>query len=196
VGSRARSLRSALGWAAAVTATEAIARRSIPSRSRAWLVSYSALGAAASVTLLARPRALPTGTERRGKGRARLVAGLVLSGIGYQLGRKALGDRPTDPPSEPAWLEMAALAGVVAPVEEVVWGALVQPGAGVVATSALFAAKHPLIDGRWRRTLGLGLFGLGLGLLRRRSGKLALLVHVGCNAGGVALGHLTGRDQF
>jgi membrane protease YdiL (CAAX protease family) len=196
MGSRASSLRSALGWAAAVTATEAIARRSIPSRSRAWLVAYSALGAAASATLLARPRALPTDTGQRGKGRAGLVAGLVLSGIGYQLGRRALGDRPTRPPSEPLWLELAALAGVVAPVEEVLWGGLVQSRAGVVGTSALFAAKHPLIDGRWRRTLGLGLFGLGLGLLRRRSGKLALLVHVGCNAGGVALGHLTGRDQF
>ena len=179
-----------------VTATEAIARHRIPSRSRAWLVAYSALGAAASVKLLARPRELPPDTEGRSKGRAGLVAGLVLSGIGYQLGRRALGDRPTVPPSEPLWLEMAALAGVVAPVEEVVWGGLVQPGTGVVATGALFAAKHPLIDGRWRRTLGLGLFGIGLGLLRRRSRKLALLVHVGCNAGGVALGHLTGRDQF
>jgi membrane protease YdiL (CAAX protease family) len=196
VGSRASSLRSALVWAAAVTATEAIARRSIPSRSRGWVVAYSALGAAASATLIARPRARPTDTARRGRGRAGLVAGLLLSGVGYQLGRQALGDRPTGPPAEPLWLEMAALAGVVAPAEEVLWGGLVQPGAGVVAAAGLFAAKHPLIDGRWRRTLGLGLFGLGLGLLRRRSRKLALLVHVGCNAGGVALGHLTGRDQF
>jgi membrane protease YdiL (CAAX protease family) len=185
-----------MGWAAVVTATEAIARHRIPSRSRAWLVAYSALGAAAGAALLARPRALPPETKRRGRGRAGVLPGLLLSGIGYQLGRRALGDRPTGPPPEPLWLETAALAGVVAPVEEVVWGALVQPGAGVAATSALFAAKHPLIDGRWRRTLGLGLFGLGLGLLRRRSRKVALLVHVGCNAGGVALGHFTGRDQF
>jgi membrane protease YdiL (CAAX protease family) len=85
---------------------------------------------------------------------------------------------------------------MVAPVEEAVWGALVQPAIGLTAASAMFATKHPLIDGRWRRTLGLGLFGLGLGLLRERSRKLALVVHVACNAGGVALGHLTGRDQF
>lgn len=88
------------------------------------------------------------------------------------------------------------MAGAVAPVEEAIWGSLVQPAAGVAATSALFAAKHVVVDGRWRRSLGLALFGLGLGLLRERSRRLALLVHVACNAGGVALGHLTDRDQF
>jgi membrane protease YdiL (CAAX protease family) len=85
---------------------------------------------------------------------------------------------------------------VIAPVEEVIWGGLVQPAVGALPTTALFAVKHGLVDGRWRRTLGLGLFGLGLGWLRRRSRALALGIHVACNAGGVALGHVTGRDQL
>jgi membrane protease YdiL (CAAX protease family) len=120
----------------------------------------------------------------------------VLAAGGYQVGRLLLGDHPTDPPPEALWLETLALAAVVAPAEEIVWGALVQPALGVTATSALFAAKHVAVDGRWRRSLGLALFGLGLGFLRRRSPRLALLVHMGCNAAGVALGHATGRDQF
>jgi hypothetical protein len=62
---------------------------------------------------------------------------------------------------EALWLETAALARVVAPVEEGISGALVQPQAGVAATSVLFAAKHVAIDRRWRRLLGLALFGLG-----------------------------------
>jgi membrane protease YdiL (CAAX protease family) len=124
------------------------------------------------------------------------VAGLALASAGYPLGRVALGDHPTNPSPEPLWLETVALAGLIAPVEEIVWGALVQPVAGVVATTVLFAAKHVAIDGRWRRSLGLALFGLGLGLLRQRSRKSALLTHSACNAAGVALGHLTGRDQF
>lgn len=124
------------------------------------------------------------------------MAGLALATAGYQVGRLLLRDHPTGPPPEALWLETLALAGAVAPAEELAWGALVQPALGVTATSALFAAKHVAVDGRWRRSLGLALFGLGLGILRRRSRNLALLVHVACNAGGVALGHITGRDQF
>ena len=60
----------------------------------------------------------------------------------------------------------------------------------------LFAAKHVVIDGRWRRFLGLALFWLGLGALRRRSRALALGVHVACNGGGVVLGHITQQDRF
>jgi membrane protease YdiL (CAAX protease family) len=188
-----RAVGAALGWAVAVTATEAAARRLIPSRSRAWLAAYSILGAAGGAALVARRRPPSAPSPRN---RASLIAGLALAAGGYQLGRAVLGHRPAGPPPEPLLLETAALAGVIAPVEEVVWGGLVQPAVGVVAGSALFAAKHVAVDGRWRRALGLALFGLGLGLLRRRSSALALGVHVACNAGGVALGHLTGRDQF
>lgn len=191
--SRNRSLGVALGWAAAVTATEAMARRWIPSRSRAWVVAYSILGAAGSAAALAH-RGGASATPPRN--RAALLSGLALAGAGYQVGRAALGDRPTSPPQDAWWPETVALAGAVAPVEEIIWGSLVQPETGVVATSALFAAKHVVIDGRWRRSLGLALFGLGLGLLRQRSRKLALVTHVACNAAGVALGHLTGRDQL
>jgi membrane protease YdiL (CAAX protease family) len=193
VRSRTGSIGTALGWAAAITATEALARRLIPSRSRAWLIAYSTLGAAGGAALVARRGRVG---EPRRLDRAPVIAGLALAAGGYQLGRAALGDHPTGPPLEPLWLETAALAGVVAPAEEIIWGGLVQPAAGVLAGSALFAAKHVAIDLRWRRVLGLALFGLGLGLVRRRSWALALGVHIACNAGGVLLGHLTGRDQF
>jgi membrane protease YdiL (CAAX protease family) len=177
-----------------VTATEAAARGLFRSRSRAWLVAYSILGAAGGAALAARRGRTPS--KASGRNRAAVVTGLGLAAVGYQVGRAALGDRPTAPPAEPLWLEAMALAGVIAPVEEIIWGGLVQPAFGVVGTSALFAAKHVAIDGRWRRALGLALFGLGLGLLRQRSRALALTIHVASNAGGAALGHLTGRDQF
>ena len=47
-----------------------------------------------------------------------------------------------------------------------------------------------------RRAAGLGLFWVGLGLVRKRSPLLALGVHVAANASGVMLGHLTGEDRF
>lgn len=178
----------------AVTAAESFARRRISGRSRAWLVVYSLIGAGAGSVVLA--RSLAGRQKRPAPERPSLLAGLVLAGTGYQVGRLLLDDHPIGPPEETMWLETVALAGVVAPVEEIVWGGLVEPAAGVAWTGALFAAKHVAIDGRWRRWLGLAMFGWGLGLLRRRSRKLALAVHVGCNAAGVALGHLTGRDQF
>jgi len=84
----------------------------------------------------------------------------------------------------------------VAPAEELVWGRQVEPRIGVAPTALLFAAKHVALDGRWRRGLGLALFWTGLGLVRSRSPRLAAAIHVATNAGGVLLGHSTGRDQF
>jgi len=160
------------------------------------VLAYSILGATAGLAGIVSPRTQRP-TERTDVGsRTGVVAGLALAAAGYPMGRFLLGDRPVGPPPESAWLEAMAVAGVVAPVEELVWGRLVEPSLGVSVTSALFAAKHIAVDGRWRRSIGLGLFWIGLGLLRRRSAKLALLVHVGCNAAGVAVGHLTDRDQF
>lgn len=196
VRNRSGSLSSALGWAAAVTATEAAFRYRTGSRSRAWLLAYSSVGAAAAVAVLARGKGSLPKAPGPGRSRTALGAGLALAGVGYPLGRLLLGDRPKTPPPESIWLETAALAGIVAPAEELVWGAVIEPSAGIVATSVLFAAKHVAVDHRWRRSLGLALFGVGLGLLRLPSRKLAVAVHVACNAGGVALGHLTGRDQF
>jgi hypothetical protein len=72
----------------------------------------------------------------------------------------------------------------------------VEPSLGRAATSTLFAAKHVVIDGRWRRALGLALFWSGLSLLRRRSCRLALAAHVAANATAVAVGHLSGADRF
>jgi hypothetical protein len=84
----------------------------------------------------------------------------------------------------------------VAPAEELSWGAIVEPSIGPAATSTLFAAKHVVIDGRWRRALGLALFWAGLAVLRRRSRPVALAAHVAANATAVALGHLSGADRF
>jgi len=93
-------------------------------------------------------------------------------------------------------LELAAVAGVIAPVEEITWGGLVEPALGIPVTAALFAAKHVVIDGKWRRTVGLASFWVGLGLVRSRSPKLALGLHMAVNASGVLLGHLRSQDSF
>jgi hypothetical protein len=115
---------------------------------------------------------------------------------GYPLGCALLGHRPDQPPPDPAGLELAALAGAVAPAEELIWGRRVEPRLGIPLTAGLFALKHVVIDGRWRRAGGLALFWVGLGLTRRRSPRLALALHVTANASGVWLGHLVRRDQF
>ena len=142
-----------------VTAAEAAARRSLRSRSAAWLVVYPLLAAGAVLD-----EAPPT---RRGGSRSGWWLGVPL-----------------------------ALAGAVAPAEEIVWGRAVERSLGIGTTAALFATKHVVIDGRWRRAGGLFLFWVGLGLVRRRSPMLALGLHVSANASGVVLGHMTGRDLF
>lgn len=134
---------------------------------------------------------------RRGRGAwPWLWLGVPLALVGYPLGCALLGHKPYQPPPDAPALEMVALAGVVGPVEELMWGRRVEPRLGIPMTAALFAAKHVAIDGKWRRLGGLALFWIGLGLVRRRSPKLALGLHVAANASGVVLGHLTGRDQF
>ncbi len=122
--------------------------------------------------------------------------GIPLALAGYPLGCALLVHRPYQRPPDPLALELTALAGAVAPVEELTWGRLIEPRIGIPATAALFAAKHVAIDGKWRRAAGLGLFWVGLGLVRRRSPILALGLHVAANASGVVLGHLTGEDRF
>ena len=172
----------------AVTAVEAAARGRLRSRARAWVVAYAVV---ATVAGAARPR-----LRRSRRLPAALWAGIPLVIAGYQAGRALAGDRPTGPPPEPAWLELVALAAVVAPAEELTWGGQVEPRLGVAATAVLFALKHVAIDRRWRRAPGLAFFWLGLGLVRSRSHRLALAMHVIANAGGVLLGHASGRDSF
>ena len=172
-----------------MTAAEAVARRRIRSRAKAWLLAYAVLGAAAPLD--DRPPA------RRGVAASRWWwLGVPLALAGYPVGCMLLGHRPYQPPPDPAGLELAALAGAAAPVEEVIWGERVERRIGIPATAALFAAKHVAIDGRWRRAGGLALFWVGLGLVRRRSPLLALGLHVTANASGVVLGHATGLDRF
>lgn len=75
---------------------------------------------------------------------------------GYPLGRGLLGDAPSGVPSDPLSLELAATGVIVPAVEEAIWGPRVEPRIGIARTAALFAAKHVVVDGRWRRGLGLG----------------------------------------
>ena len=171
-----------------MTAAEAAARRSLRSRSAAWLVVYPLLAAGAVLD-----EAPPT---RRGGSRSGWWLGVPLALAGYPLGCALLGHRPYQAPPDPMALELAALAGAVAPAEEIVWGRAVERSLGIGTTAALFATKHVVIDGRWRRAGGLFLFWVGLGLVRRRSPMLALGLHVSANASGVVLGHMTGRDLF
>lgn len=167
---------------------EAVARALLPSRSRGWIAAYSVLGAAGVIDRVPMAR-------RRG-GWSALWVGIPLALAGYPLGCALLGHRPYQGPQDPRALELTALAGVVAPVEELTWGSLIEPRIGIPATAALFATKHVVIDGKWRRVGGLALFWVGLGLVRRRSPVLALGLHVAANASGVMLGHLTGEDRF
>ncbi len=163
-------------------------RRRMSSRSGAWMVAYSLLGAAALVEAAKR--------RRRDGGWPALLAGVPLAVAGYQAGNAVLRHKPSGPPPEGLPLELLALAGVVAPVEELTWGGIVEPRLGIPATAMLFAVKHVVVDGRWRRAAGLAMFWAGLGLVRRRSPKLALGLHVAANASGVLLGHLSGENSF
>jgi len=137
-----------------------------------------------------------TPPTRRGGSRSGWWLGVPLALAGYPLGCALLGHKPYQAPADAVALELTALAGAVAPAEEIVWGKSVERRLGIGTTAALFAAKHVVIDGRWRRAAGLFLFWVGLGLVRRRSAMLAWGLHMSANASGVALGHMTGRDRF
>jgi hypothetical protein len=182
---RARAIGYGIGWAALITGAEWLARRPPRRRSQAWLLAYGALG---SLALLSGARLAP-----RSGGLS--LPGLTLATIGYPLGRRVLGDSSSDAPPQHLALELAALE-VVAITEELTWGAIVEPELGPAATAALFAAKHVLIDGRWRRGLGLMAFWMGLAAQRRRWPLAATLVHAALNGAGVVQGHVFGRDRF
>ena len=171
-----------------VVVLERLGRKLTGSRAKGWIASYVLIGVAA---LLVGPLTMKSSVLDWW-----VAIGVALALGGYQLGRLVLGDRPNRPPSESRNLELLALAGVVAPVEELLWGAVVGPEIGLLATAGFFAVKHPLVDGRWRRILGLFLFWIGLSLVRAYSWPLALALHIGANAGGVLIGHRQNLDQF
>jgi hypothetical protein len=185
VTSRARGIGYAIGWAVLIAGAEWWARRTRRGRSQAWLLAYGALG---GLALLSGARLAP-GSRRLS------LPGLALATAGYPLGRRLLGDRASARPPQNLALELGALE-VVAVTEELTWGAIVEPELGPAATASLFAAKHVLIDGRWRRGAGLFAFWMGLAAQRRRWPLVAVLVHGALNAMGVVQGHLTGRDRF
>lgn len=182
---RARAIGYGLAWAGLITGAEWLARRPPRGRSQAWFLAYGALG---GLALLSGARLAP-----RSGGLS--LPGLTLATIGYPLGRRVMGDQSTEAPPQHLALELAAL-GVVAISEELTWGAIVEPELGPAATAALFAAKHVLIDGRWRRGLGLFAFWLGLAAQRRRWPLATMLVHAALNGAAVVQGHVFGRDRF
>jgi hypothetical protein len=193
-------VRRALAWAAGVTAAEALARAVIPSRARAWIWGYGALGLATSFIAGQSRRNLRAGLRfpeahaHISGATARVGVGLSL--VGYPLGRRLLGDAPGPAPVDGLALDLLALAIVVPLAEEQVWGARVEPNLGIPKTAALFALKHVTVDRRWRRALGLAAFWAGLGLVRKRSPRAAAALHCACNAGAVVWGHASDHDQF
>ena len=182
---RARSIGYAIAWAGLITGAERWARRRLRGRSQAWLLAYGAL---AGVALLG-------GTRLGPRSRGLSLRGLSLAAIGYPLGQRLMGDDRSDAPPQQLALELMALE-VVAVTEELTWGAIVEPALGPAATATLFAARHVVVDGRWRRGLGLFAFWMGLAMQRRRWPAATLLVHAMLNAAGVIQGHVTGRDRF
>jgi hypothetical protein len=165
-----------------------VARKRFPSRSRAWLTAYSVLGAAVGIDRAPQ--------RRHGGSLPGMLVGVPLALVGYQLGCALFGHKPYQSPPDSMAMELVALGGVVAPVEELTWGRVVEPRLGIPMTAALFAIKHVAIDGKWRRAGGLAIFWVGLAIVRRRSPRVALGLHVAANATGVVVGHLTGRDLF
>jgi hypothetical protein len=182
---RARAIAYGLAWAGLIAGTEWWARRPPRTRSQAWLLAYSGLG---GLALVAGARLAP-------RSRGLSLPALTLAAVGYPLGRRLMGDHPAGAPPPNLGLELAALV-VVAVTEELTWGAIVERRLGPAATATLFAAKHVVIDGRWRRALGLFALWMGLAAQRRRWPAATLLVHAALNAAGVIQGHLTGRDRF
>jgi hypothetical protein len=182
---RTRTIGYGLTWAGLITATEWWARRPPRRRSEAWLLTYGALG---GLALLSGARLGP-----RSGGLS--LSGITLAAIGYPLGRLVAGDHPSDAPPQRLALELVALE-VVAVTEELTWGAIVEPALGPATTATLFAAKHVVIDSRWRRGLGLFAFWMGLAAQRRRWPVAAMLLHAALNAAGVIQGHATSRDRF
>ena len=148
-------------------------------------MAYASLGA---IALLAGARLAP---RKRGLS----AGGLLLATLGYPVGNALFGDRRKVPPPDRFLHELAAIEAV-AGVEELTWGAMVEPALGRVATATTFAAKHVIIDRRWRRSLGLLLFWMGLGAQRGRWPAAALISHCALNALGVLQGHVSGRDRF
>jgi hypothetical protein len=185
VTSRVRAIGYGIGWAGLITGAEWLARRPPRGRSQSWLLAYGVLG---GLALVSGARVVPTSSGLS-------LPGLALATIGYPLGSRLLGDRGSDRPPQNLVLELAALE-VVAVTEELTWGAIVEPRIGPAATAALFAAKHVVIDGRWRRGLGLFAFWMGLAAQRRRWPVAAMLVHAALNGAGVVQGHVSGRDRF
>jgi hypothetical protein len=183
------SLAEAVAWAGVVTVAERSLRGVASSRSMALLTAYVPLGLAATA------RGRGRGAGRAGT-RGGAVGGLVLAFGGYQAGRWLLDDAPDREPPDAFVSELVTLGVVVPLAEEAIWGSRVEPRFGVAATAAAFALKHPVVDRRWRRTLGLALFWTGLGLIRRRTRAGAALAHVVANSGAVVLGHATRRDRF
>ena len=185
MSNKVRAIGEALGWSVLITSAEWGARRTFKARSTAWVMAYGGLAVAAAASG-ARVRA--TDGELSWKG-------LALAAFGYPLGRGLLGDRESSPPPDGFAHELVAIE-VVAATEELTWGAIVEPALGPTLTAALFAGKHAVIDGRWRRLLGLFLFWSGLATQRRRWPTAALIAHALLNAIGVVRGHRSGRDQF
>lgn len=171
---------------AAIVLSELIARRLLSSRARALLVAYLFIASIAIVV------AVP-----RGEGELTLaaLAGALLAIVGYPAGRALLRDPTRAPSHDPLALELAAFA-FVALSEELSWGAVVEPAISSPVTAAVFALKHPVVDGHWRRVLGLGLFWLGLGVVRGESALLAAILHVALNVAAVVDGRIRGNDPF
>ncbi|MEE2973361.1 MAG: CPBP family intramembrane glutamic endopeptidase [Planctomycetota bacterium] len=139
----------------------------------------------------------------------------VASSIGQQIQIRLAGDPPSplahetlrlmvEAPRDPGWWLLGAAAILGAPIlEEILYRGFIQqsirrvgvgPWPAVVITAGLFSLMHvPALpaDGRISALAGLTVFGVVLGLLRERTGRVdaGIVTHAGFNLCNLLLAH-------
>lgn len=171
---------------------ERVARQHV-SRSTAWLTVHPAVFVVASLVLgLHVPASSLTGSWMLA------VVGAAAAGVSYEGLRWLCAGRSRRPLAEsyPLKREGLALVVVLPVVEQMLWGWILTPALGTLVVAALFAIKHPLSDGNWRRSPALVGFWLGMSLVRSVNPFLAIVIHMLLNGVAFAKTVRSRRDEF
>lgn len=169
------------------------AARTRVSRSTAWLIVHP-------LTLLLAVLLLDFHVPSTPHAGAWTVAalGVVGAAAAYAVLRWAFRDTARRPlgTDYPAAREGLALVVVLPAVEQMLWGWALAPALGTVTVALLFAIKHPVSDGNWRRVPALSGFWLGISAVRTVDPFLAIASHMCLNAVAFAKTVVNRRDEF